>query len=509
MTPPPTGSRPYPERAAGIAVDALTVLSTSGDTVLDEVDLRAAPGAAVAVLGASGAGKTTLALALLGHLRPGLRRTRGQVHVGGHQPLDLRRRALRDYRRAVVAWLGQDPAAALTPTRRVGALVAESARPGGVTAALDAVGLPTEEDFLRRFPHEISGGQRRRVALARALARSPRLLVLDEPLAGLDPDSREQALTEIDRARRAVGAGLLLVTHDVPAAHAVADLVAVLDRGRLVEIGAAAAIKAHPRPPAGGPGAATAPILRGPTRAGAAVLTVSGLHARHPGGPAILADVSFALAAGECVAVTGPSGIGKSTLLHTIAGLHRPDHGRIELTGRGLAPVAADRTPQQRRALGWVPQDPATTLHPARTVRATLRTALSRVSDARPDWPSTVFDLLQAVGLDPALQGRRPDALSGGQRQRVALARAVAGQPQVLLADEITSAVDATTAGALLDLLDDLRRRHHLAILLVTHDPDVARRLADRVLTLPRPARSATAAQPDPRHLGEASHAVG
>ena len=500
-----TGTR----QPAGITVTSLTVLAANGEPVLDGIDLHAPPGAALAVLGASGAGKTTLALTLLGHLRQGLRHTQGQVDVDGHTPLRLRGRALRGYRRSVVAWLGQDPAAALTPTRRVGALIDDTAPAGHAPGALAAVGLPTDEDFLRRFPHELSGGQRRRVALARALARQPRLLVLDEPLAGLDSTTRDQVLEEIDRARRAVGAALLLVTHDVHAARAVADHLVVLDRGRLVATGSADAVPDRPT--------TAAPALRATTaRPGqprvvthpdVAALAVTDLHARHPGRPPVLTGFCLTLSAGECVALTGPSGIGKSTLVRAVMGLHPPDRGRVALAGTVLAPAVRDRTSAQRRALGWVPQDPVTSLHPARTVHATLTLALRRHgSAADPGWPSTVEHLLQAVGLDAALGWRRPDALSGGQRQRVALARALAGHPDVLLADEITSALDAPTAADLLDLLDHLRRRHGLAILLVTHDPQSTRRVADRVQELspvaPPPVASTTTT------VGELPHAL-
>ncbi len=495
----------------GIAVTGLTVLTASGEPVLDGIDLHAPAGAALAVLGASGAGKTTLALTLLGHLREGLRHTRGHVQVDGHTPLRLRGRALRRYRRSVVAWLGQEPAAALTPTRRVGALIGDAAPAGHVPGALAAVGLPTEPDFLRRFPHELSGGQRRRVALARALARQPRLLVLDEPLAGLDSAARDQVLEEIDRARRAVGAGLLLVTHDVHAARAVADQLVVVDRGRLVATGSADTGLGHLTSVAAAPRVtrARAGQPRVAMHTDVAALAVTDLHARHPGALPVVTGFSLTLSAGECVALIGPSGVGKSTLIRAVLGLHPPDRGRVELAGTVLALSVRDRTPAQRRALGWVPQDPATSLHPARTIQATLAMALRNHGSATdPGWPSTVEQLLRAVGLDATLGPRRPDALSGGQRQRVALARALAGRPRVLLADEITSALDGPTAANLLDLLDDLRRHHGLAILLVTHDPDAARRVADRVQELPRTRRPQVAVTSNAPTAGELPHAL-
>ncbi|MHA6628688.1 ABC transporter ATP-binding protein [Pseudonocardia sichuanensis] len=489
-----------------VSVHALTVAAPTGRLVLDRVHLDVPGGAAVALVGESGAGKTTLALTLLGHLGPGLRRTAGEVLVAGVAPLMLSSRARRAFRRSEIAWLGQDPAASLTPTRRVSDLVGEvapgprPARRDAVCAALEALGLPIDAAFLHRHPHEISGGQRRRVALARALVRRPRVLVLDEPVTGLDPDARAQVVDEIGLVRRTAGCTLVVISHDLGAVRDLAEQTVILDAGRVVEAGGSAATLAAPTSPVTRRliDAATPVGLRAAPAPGPATLRVTDLGAAHGRQP-VFQGVSFTLGPGECLALSGSSGIGKSTLARTILGLHIPTHGQVALDDVGLAPGVHDRSAGQRRAIAYVPQDPATSLNPARTVHATLaravahgaltRDAVTRGATTRgaPAWSSqrvAVARLLAAVGLEPDTASRRPTELSGGQRQRVALARALAGQPRVLVCDEVTSALDPTVGAAVLDLLDRLRREHHLCILLITHEPGAAGRVATRAHTL-------------------------
>lgn len=479
---------------ACVHVHDLTITRPDGQLVLRGVNLAVPDGEALAVVGESGAGKTTLALALLGHLPPPLRRVHGEVIVAGQAPLTLDPGALRAFRRRRTAWLGQDPAASLTPTLRVGDLVGEpltgnrKAARVAVREALTAVGLPDDDDFARRYPHEISGGQRRRVALARALARRPQVLVLDEPVAGLDSRTRERTITEIDTARRAVGCTLVLISHDLVAVRELTDQMLVLHDGEVAEAGPTAAILTAPtaRTTRAMLEADTATELRPPPAAGSEPrLAATGLCATHPPHPPVFDGVSLSLAPGECVAVTGPSGIGKSTLARCLVGLHVPARGRVELSGTVLAPGVLGRSAAQRRAMGYVPQDPATSLNPAWPVGSTLTRALRHGGpSASRQWPRGVTGLLKTVGLAPATADRWPAALSGGQRQRVSLARALASSPMVLICDEVTSALDATAAADVLDLLDRLRREQELSILLITHDRSPVGRVAGRCLGL-------------------------
>jgi len=441
---------------SGLEVRGLTVVDRVGGTILDRVDLAAPRGAVTALIGRSGAGKTTLLLAAIGALPPGLLRTAGDVTwVGRPVP---RGRAARRWRAAHIGLLGQDPRAALHPLRDAHTVVAESAGAAAADRALLAVGLdPHRHGPLRA--HQLSGGQAQRVALARAVAGDPDLLVLDEPTSALDADALAVAVALVRRHRDRGGAAVL-VSHDRELVNGLAD--------HVVELGGGA-------DPSPAPGPA-------PPAAGPVVLAVRGLALRPaPGTPALLDGAALTLHRGASVALVGPSGCGKSTLLHALAGVHPVERGELLLDGAAL-PWPARRRGDLAGATALVGQQPAEELNPARTVEAALTRPLRFLRGlSRTAAADAVSGLLDAVGLDPALARRRPGALSGGQRQRVALARALAGRPRVLLADELTTALDDATADRVLDLLDDLRR-DGLTVLATTHSARVAAR-ADRTVT--------------------------
>ncbi|MEV4481658.1 ABC transporter ATP-binding protein [Micromonospora coxensis] len=445
---------------SGLRVAGLRVVDHRGHPVTGPTDLYAAPGEVVAVTGPSGVGKSTLLAGLLDALPAGLRRAGGTVTWQGTTVAPGA--AARRWRHRCVGLVGQDPAGALHPLRRVEELVAGTARePGRSAAALLAVGLDPA-GYAHRRAHQLSGGQAQRVAVARALAADPPLLVLDEPTSALDAAARDLVATAV-RARRGNPRYVtLVVSHDHDLLTTLAD--------RTVHLGPVAA------PPRGGHAAVTAP--------GAPVLTVRGLTAAAtPDGPPLLRNASLDLAAGEFVAVLGPSGSGKSTLLRALAGLHPVLRGTARAGAVDLPWPVRRRDREQLRALQLVGQRPTDALNPAHRVRTALRRPLRGLRGLdRAGIVTGTAALLRQVDLDPALAGHRPGQLSGGQRQRVALARALAAGPDVLLADEITAALDAATAATVLDLLDRLRG-DGLAVLAATHDPAVAAR-ADRVLAL-------------------------
>ncbi|GAT67393.1 ABC transporter [Planomonospora sphaerica] len=455
----------------GLTVSGLTVTGPDGTPVVRDLGLSAARGEVLALTGPSGAGKTTVLRAVLGELPPGLTRVAGRIEWDR-----ARLHATRRWRRRHVGYLGQDPSSALHPLLTARAAVLEPLRalgwprPARLARAermLTEAGLDPAE-FADRLPHQLSGGQAQRVALARALAADPDLLVLDEPTSALDPAALETAVTLI-RRRRAEGRSVtLIVSHDDSVVIGLAD--------RVVRLGA---LPAFPAP--------TSPVTAGGacgTRPADAVLAVGGLSLDRPDGAPLLSGVQVTIAPGEFVAVLGPSGCGKSTLLRALAGLHPVRAGGATLLGEPLPWPVRDRSVRALRALALVGQDPLAALNPARPVSAALRRPLRLLRGLGRAAATTEADrLLAAVGLPADTAHRYPAALSGGQRQRVALARALAADPAVLLADEITAALDTGTAERVLDLLDRLRRDTALAVLAVTHDKTVAAR-ADRVLRI-------------------------
>ncbi|WP_017573638.1 ABC transporter ATP-binding protein [Nocardiopsis halotolerans] len=452
----------------GLGARGIRVVGPSGRTVVGPVDLHVPDGRILAVLGGSGSGKTSAVLAALDALPPGLARESGEVRWHG-TPIPAGGPARR-WRLAHTGILGQDPASDLHPLRTVSALVAEglprsgarNAR-GAVRGVLADLGLDPDAVWRRR-PHQLSGGQAQRVALARAVVGDPRVLVLDEPTSGLDPATVDLVAEVVERRRGRPGRVTVVVTHDRAFADRVAD-----DRVVLGERGESA---------------------RGVERAvrgasvGAEVLGLRGVRVTAPGGRELITGTDLSVRRGECVVVLGPSGSGKSTLLRTVAGLRPPVSGDLALDGEPLPRRLRDRDRRFLRAVQFVGQDPMGALNPAHRVGTALaRPARVLLGQTRARARALVPELLARVGLSEHVAEEYPGRLSGGQRQRVAIARALAARPALLLADEVTSALDAASARTVLDLLDSLREEHGLAVLMVTHDRDVAAR-ADRVLAL-------------------------
>ncbi|MGW4842889.1 ABC transporter ATP-binding protein [Nocardia brasiliensis] len=481
-----------------VLVEGLAVHGPNGQELFGPLDFRIEAGGVAALTGPSGAGKTTLMRALLGDLPRGARRS-GSVVVADHDVFALNPAALQRFRRTHVAYVGQDPGSALNPLMRVHGLlheVAPHAARAHLVETLELVGLSPEH--LRRRAAELSGGQQRRVALARALIRQTDVLILDEPLAGLHGALRTdiaRLLTEV-AADRSVA--VLLSGHDTATIHAVADQVIAL--GSVVT-----AFGSPDRPAAAGlrfsPGAtprsAEASLIdparrdveaepSSPERAAAAfeapapdrawpgrtplLLRGKGITAGIAGRE-VLTGIDIELAAGSALAVVGASGAGKTTLARVIAGLHRTATGTLELHGAPLPLAHGARKSLGSRGIQLVTQNPRSALNPRRTVAQTLGRPLRRIGRVpRRQVAQHVTELLAAVELAPELAQRYPHQLSGGQRQRVAVARALAAEPAVLLCDEITSALDHATAAALMALLDRIRTERAMGLLVISHD---------------------------------------
>lgn len=449
----------------GIVIEELAIRARAGAELLAPTSLRVPPGTVTAITGPSGAGKTTLMRAVLGHLAAGATRAGGSVHVQDQDVFALQGVALQTFRREHLAYVGQDPGAALNPALRIRAVLAEAARRSGPTdygAVLGRVGLP--EELLRSRPGELSGGEQRRVALAAALVREVGVLIVDEPLAGLHGQLRNE-IADLLRAFAVEEKIAVLVSgHDIAVLHRLADEIVTLGRPRVIVLPPAVALAA--------PTAGDRIALRG-----TAISARADAHT-------LLAAVDISVGAGESVALVGPSGAGKTSLARVLAGLHTQAAGTVEVNGRRLGVGNTRRSRRDRRRVQLIPQNPLSTLNPKHTVLQALSRPL-RLSGVRSrEVADRAGALLHEVGLDLGMLHRYPDELSGGQRQRVAIARALAAEPEVLICDEITSALDTDTAAAIMRLIDRTRAERGISVLVISHDMSVVAGHCHRILVL-------------------------
>ncbi|WP_134726443.1 ABC transporter ATP-binding protein [Paracoccus luteus] len=484
-----------------IGVHGLSV-RLHGREVLSGIDLPLPPGTITGLVGESGSGKSMTALAVIGLLPDGAR-TAGAVTLDGQNLLDLPETTLNGLRGRRIGMIFQEPMTALNPLMTIGDQVAEVlVRHQGMDRAqaaararerLDRVGLPLPRFPLGLYPHQLSGGQRQRVAIAMAIALAPDLLIADEPTTALDVTTQAQILDLLRGLVRDEGMALLLITHDLAVVAGIADRVAVMQAGRIVEHGPTEALfrtRAHPYTRALFAAAAHSPNPARTAPAGTAILRVTDAVreytlprptplAPHPVLRAV-DGVSLTIADGESVGLVGESGCGKSTLTRAILGLDRLQGGRIELDGEAVT----DRMPARLRAkVQVVFQDPYGSFDPRWRVDRLVAEPFHLTGRPR-DWRDRVAEALAQVGIPPDAMRRHIHEFSGGQRQRIAIARALIVRPRLVVLDEAVSALDVQVRAQVLDLLADLRRRHGLAWLFISHDLSVVRAISDRVLVM-------------------------
>lgn len=513
-----------------VTVAGLTVqLPGTGRVIVDDVGLEIAAGEILGLVGESGSGKTTVGSALLGFVRKGAAITAGTLTIAGVDVLALQGGALERHRGRTVGYMPQDPATALNPALRIGRQLREvlevhepdstvDEREQRIAQALADVELPTEADFRKRYPHQLSGGQQQRVCLAMAFVLRPAAIVLDEPTTGLDVTTQARVLDVVRRLCRESRVAALYITHDLTVVSELAQRVAVMSRGVVVEQGESRQVLREPRHPYTQALVAAVPdVLDHPERdplaeavdeepaiegsrdedaalrhalenvgPGHAVAAVRGLRCAY-GRIEVIKDVSLAINSGECLALVGESGSGKTTLSRALVGLERPVGGTVELAGRALAGHARDRSATARRALQYIFQNPYASLNPRKAVGQILsKTHRHFFGGGRGEALQSAREALERVGLSPNVVRQFPEQLSGGERQRVAIARALVCNPRVLVCDEVTSALDVSVQAQILDLLERLKRERGLSLLFVTHNLAVVRRLADRVAVLER-----------------------
>jgi len=475
---------------------------------VDGVSFVLERGGSIGIVGESGCGKSTLARALLAHGRPGSRFAGGRILLDGTDILAASPAERIRLRGGRVALVPQNPLQALTPHLTIGAQIDEVlARHRGLrgrplrTATLDllcAMQIADPVALAARYPHEASGGQRQRAVIAAAIAGEPDLLVLDEPTTALDKTTEAQVLALVQAQQARTGCALVYVSHDLRTIAATCRDILVMHGGRVVESGPAAAVLDHPRAPYTRSLVGSLPHLapRPARPAPPPLLHVHALGFHYAGprrlpfvarrrGPAALADIGFTLAPGRTLGVVGESGSGKSTLGGLVAGLLAGHSGTLLFDGVPLAGAARTRPLALRRRIQMIFQDPAASLNPRHRVVDLVARAFATFHGL-PAAPARVraAALLASIGIGAELLRRLPGELSGGQQQRVAVARAFAAEPDLIVCDEITSALDVTIQAQVLDLMRALQRDHGVAYLFISHDLAVVSEMADDILVL-------------------------
>ncbi|MGV0110932.1 dipeptide ABC transporter ATP-binding protein [Arthrobacter sp. CP30] len=503
--------------------------------VVRGVSLSVRPGECLALVGESGSGKSVTARTLVGLTGPSAVVRSDVQRFGGVNAGQWSERQWSRVRGRRAGFVLQDALSSLDPLRTIGAEVGEVLRlhseldrPGRrrrVAELLASVGVPDPELRADQYPHELSGGLRQRALIASAIAADPALLIADEPTTALDATIAAQVLRLLGGLKGS-RTGMLVVSHDLAVVADLADRVAVMRDGEIVEEGSVEAVLQDPRHPytqgllaavpsrasrgrrltapssaaAAGtpdrpPSDAPAPAvrdLRGSARRSPAgdapILTVAGLRKAYPGPSrttrTAVQDVSFTLERGTTLGIVGESGSGKSTVARIVLGVEQPDAGSVLVHGRTWHEHRAARDTAARRSVQMIYQDPLQSFDPRRTVRQVIGQAVAAAGVPRRARAARVLDLLELVDLPADRARSRPLDLSGGQRQRVAIARALAAEPEVIICDEPVSALDVTVQARILDLLADLQERFGLSYLFISHDLGVIQHVSRDVLVL-------------------------
>ena len=494
-----------------LEIEALRVRYPGRDgrdvTAVSGLSLSVGAGECLGIVGESGAGKSQAFLAAMGLLPRGAR-VSGSVRFRGEELLGARESRLNRVRGAALTMIFQDPLTSLTPHRRVGDQIAESlVAHEGISSGearrrarelLSRVHIPDVERRERQYPHELSGGMRQRVMIAMALACSPALVIADEPTTALDVTTQAQIIRLLVELKREQSMSLVLITHDLGVVAGIADRVAVMQSGRIVEQGDVREILTAPRHPHTQALLAATPRLDGsaapPAVAANVVVETYGLRVEYPMHAGrwrtvkvqAVSDVELRVGGGEAIGIVGESGCGKSTLARTVLRLIEPSAGRVVWLGRDVSSLQVSELRSLRRHVQIVFQDPLASLDPRMTVEQTvtepLRIHQRSMSEAALRAAAT--EALDQVALPAEMLHRFPHELSGGQAQRVGIARAMVLKPRVLVCDEAVSALDVTTQAQIVALIESLRQRHGLAVLFISHNLAVVRQVCDRVLVL-------------------------
>ena len=507
--------------------DAGTMTETTGETPLLEVErlsISLPPGAdrelaveeitfdlarneILCVVGESGSGKSMSANAIMGLLpRPHVQPVAGSIRFEGRDLLQLTEAQLRDLRGSRIGMIFQEPMTALNPLMRIGEQISEvfdahglltkRKRKARVVELLREVGLPDPETLGESYPFRLSGGQRQRVMIAMALALEPAILIADEPTTALDVTTQAQILQLIKSLQARHHMAVMFITHDFGVVAEIADRVAVMQFGRIVEMGSAEQVLNAPKHDYTRRLIAAVPQFEPPERPGLegppllsvrslekTYVTERGFFTKGRRVPAAQ-DITFDIRKGETLGLVGESGSGKSTVGRCIVRLLDSDSGEIRFGDVDLASLKGKALRPHRRHVQMIFQDPYASLNPRSKIGTIIAEGPMAHGADRATAVARAQELLGLVGLDASAAERFPHEFSGGQRQRIGIARALALDPELLVADEPVSALDVSIQAQVLELLAEIKQRLQLSMLFITHDLRVAAQICDNIAVM-------------------------